>query len=147
MPVGSASARTGSGRRTRTLTALQVMSVLTLLSLAFQFATAGQLLTHRAVSVDVHGGGAIVLHVISGLTVVAAGLHWLKRAHDPVADRDRGTGVPAQLRTGRCRGRAHDVGPRPRGHGADRGCRLGRRVVVRPDRPPLTNRSGQTRSS
>lgn len=93
MPVGSASARTGSGRRTRTLTALQVMSVLTLLSLAFQFATAGQLLTHRAVSVDVHGGGAIVLHVISGLTVVAAGLHWLKRAHDPVADRDRGTGV------------------------------------------------------
>lgn len=82
MPVGSASARsgTGSGRRTRTLTALQVMSVLTLLSLAFQFVTAGELLTHRTVSPDVHGGGAIVLHVISGLTVVAAGLHWLKRA-------------------------------------------------------------------
>lgn len=85
MSVSSLRARSSvrSGQRTRTLTALQVMSVLTLLSLAFQFVTAGELLTHHAVSPDMHGGGAIVLHVITGVTMVVAGLHWRKRATIP----------------------------------------------------------------
>jgi hypothetical protein len=65
--------------RTATLTALQVTAVLTLLSVAFQFVTAGELLANHGGALDVHGGGAIALHVISGLTAIAAIMHWRRR--------------------------------------------------------------------
>lgn len=53
--------------------------MLSLVSLAFQFVTAGELVAHSGASPDVHGGGAIVLHVITGLTTLAAAMHWRKR--------------------------------------------------------------------
>jgi hypothetical protein len=55
--------------------ALQVAAVLTLLSLAFQYVTAGQLFPRDGPE-ELHAGGAIVLHVLSGLTAVAAVLLW-----------------------------------------------------------------------
>jgi hypothetical protein len=57
-----------------TLRALQVLAVLTLLSLAFQYVTAGQLFP-RGGPEEVHAAGAVALHVLSGLTAVAAFLH------------------------------------------------------------------------
>lgn len=68
-----------TGHRTRTLTVLQVLAVLSLLSLAFQFVTAGELVSHPNASPDIHGAGAIILHIITGLTTVAAAVHWRKR--------------------------------------------------------------------
>lgn len=68
--------------RTRTSALLQVTAVLTLLVLAFQFVTAGALVSHPGASPDIHGAGAIVLHLITALTTVAAALHWRKR-HTP----------------------------------------------------------------
>jgi hypothetical protein len=55
--------------------ALQVAAVLTLLSVGFQYVTAGQLFP-RGGPEELHAGGAIVLHVLSGLTAVAAVLLW-----------------------------------------------------------------------
>jgi hypothetical protein len=52
---------------------------LTLACLAFQFVTAGVLISRPGASADIHGGGAIVLHVLAGLTAVAAVVHWRKR--------------------------------------------------------------------
>jgi len=68
-----------TGQQTRTLVAFQVLAVFSVLSLAFQFVTAGELVAHRGASTDVHGAGAIILHVITGLTAIAAGLHWRAR--------------------------------------------------------------------
>ncbi len=65
-PTGSVSA--GS------LRALRVLAVLTVVSLAFQFVTAGQLFPEGGPE-EVHAGGAVALHVLSGLTAVAAFLH------------------------------------------------------------------------
>jgi hypothetical protein len=62
-----------------TLRALQVLAVLTLLSLAFQFVTAGQLFPQGGPE-EVHAGGAVALHVLSGLTAVAAVVHWRRSA-------------------------------------------------------------------
>jgi hypothetical protein len=62
--------------RDRTLhRALQVTAVLTVLSVAFQYVTAGQLFP-RGGPEELHAGGAIVLHVLSGLTAIAAVLLW-----------------------------------------------------------------------
>jgi hypothetical protein len=55
--------------------ALRAGAVLTLVSLAFQYVTAGQLFP-RGGPEELHAGGAIVLHVLSGLTAVAAVLLW-----------------------------------------------------------------------
>ncbi|QXG77618.1 hypothetical protein KUM42_09040 [Modestobacter sp. L9-4] len=55
--------------------ALQVAAMLTLLSVGFQYVTAGQLFP-RGGPEELHAGGAIVLHVLSGLTAVAAVLLW-----------------------------------------------------------------------
>jgi hypothetical protein len=57
------------------LRALRVSAVLTVLSLAFQFTTAGQLFPEGGPE-EVHAGGAVVLHVLSGLTALAAVLLW-----------------------------------------------------------------------
>lgn len=58
-----------------TLRALQVLAVLSVLSLAFQFVTAGQLFPDGGPE-EVHATGAIALHVLTGLTALAAGAHW-----------------------------------------------------------------------
>ncbi|MDQ4117989.1 MAG: hypothetical protein M3235_13655 [Actinomycetota bacterium] len=51
--------------------ALQATTTLVLLVLAWQFVTAGQMIPQGG-PVDLHAAGAIVLHVVSGLAVIAA---------------------------------------------------------------------------
>jgi hypothetical protein len=58
---------------------LQAGAVLTLVSLAFQYVTAGQLFP-RGGPEELHAGGAIVLHVLSGLTALAAVMLWRRGA-------------------------------------------------------------------
>lgn len=65
-----------------TLRALQISAVLAVLSLAWQFVTAGQLFP-KGGSVELHSAGAIVLHVLTGVVTIAAGLHW-RRTSGPV---------------------------------------------------------------
>ncbi|MDL5156120.1 hypothetical protein [Actinomycetospora termitidis] len=60
------------------LRAVQVTAVLSVLNLAVQFLTAGQMFP-RGGPVDVHAAGAIVLHVVTGLLTIAAVLYG--RAH------------------------------------------------------------------
>ncbi|GAA4881946.1 hypothetical protein [Actinomycetospora straminea] len=66
--------------RTRTapavLTALRVLAVLTVVVLAWQFLTAGSLVGPGGAegAEALHATGAIVLHVVSGLTMIAAAL-------------------------------------------------------------------------
>jgi hypothetical protein len=62
--------------------ALKVTSVLAVLAVAFQFVTAGQLFP-RGGPEEVHAGGAIALHLFSGLAAVTAVLLW-QRACAPV---------------------------------------------------------------
>lgn len=70
---------TSSGRPTTAgtplLRALQVFAGLAVVNVLVQFLTAGQLLSSGA-SKQLHGTGAIVLHVISGLAAIAAVLLW-----------------------------------------------------------------------
>jgi hypothetical protein len=54
---------------------LQVAAVLTVLSVAFQYVTAGQLFPNGGPE-SLHANGAIALHVLSGLTAIAAVLLW-----------------------------------------------------------------------
>ncbi|PVZ09958.1 hypothetical protein [Actinomycetospora cinnamomea] len=60
------------------VTALRVLSVLTVVALLFQFLTAGGLVGQSGGggALAAHATGAIVLHVLSGLTMVAAALAW-----------------------------------------------------------------------
>ena len=67
---------------TTLLRAFQVLAALTVLSVLYQFVTAGQLVTGNA-PVDPHGLGALVLHVLSGLTAVTAVLLWRKGSATP----------------------------------------------------------------
>lgn len=53
----------------------QLFSVLTAASVLFQFITAGQLFPDGGPE-EIHAGGAIVLHVVSGLAVIAAFILW-----------------------------------------------------------------------
>lgn len=55
----------------------QVFSILTALLVLSQFITAGQLFPEGGPE-EVHAAGAIVLHVVSGLSVVAAFVLWRK---------------------------------------------------------------------
>jgi len=57
------------------LRAFQATAALTVASLAFQFVTAGELFP-RGGPEELHAGGAIVLHVVSGLAAVTAVLLW-----------------------------------------------------------------------
>jgi hypothetical protein len=66
----------------RLLQALRVAAVLTVLSVGFQFVTAGRLFPDGGPE-QVHAAGAVVLHVLSGLTAIAAVLLW-RRAGAPV---------------------------------------------------------------
>jgi hypothetical protein len=62
-----------------TLGTLRILSVLAVLNLLWQFISAGEILAgghHDEAWVDPHGVGAIVLHVLTGLTALAAGAYW-----------------------------------------------------------------------
>jgi hypothetical protein len=62
-----------------TLRALRILSVLAMVNLVWQFVSAGQILAggrHHEPWVTPHGIGAIILHVLTGLTALAAGAHW-----------------------------------------------------------------------
>jgi hypothetical protein len=74
MPNIESVGRTGAGSGART--ALRVTAVLSTLELLFQGATAGQIFSGSAAAVSVHGGGAIVFHVLSALMLIAAALLW-----------------------------------------------------------------------
>ncbi|MHC1562968.1 hypothetical protein ACR9E3_28750 [Actinomycetospora sp. C-140] len=60
------------------VTALRVLSVLTVVVLLWQFVTAGSLLGPQGseAAEGLHATGAIVLHVVSGLAMIAAALVW-----------------------------------------------------------------------
>ena len=68
------SGKAGAGSRARI--ALQVTAALCTLGVLFQGATAGQILGGSAGAESVHGGGAIVFHVLSALMLIAAALLW-----------------------------------------------------------------------
>jgi len=59
-----------------TLTAVRVAAVLTLLSILYQFISAGQLLSGHKMAQSLHGDGAIALHVITGFTAITLLIHW-----------------------------------------------------------------------
>ena len=59
----------------RLVQGLRVTAVLTVLNLAYQFITAGQLLSGAAPE-WLHAGGALTLHLFSGLAAIATVLLW-----------------------------------------------------------------------
>ena len=58
-----------------TIRAVQAGAVLSVVVLLWQFATAGQMLSHHDGARDGHAAGAIALHVAGLLLVVATALH------------------------------------------------------------------------
>jgi hypothetical protein len=60
------------------LTTVRVLAVLTVVNLLWQFVTAGQLFP-RGGPAELHSAGALVLHVLSGLTAIAALAYWRLR--------------------------------------------------------------------
>jgi len=71
----TASTRTASGRSaapTGVLRLFQGAAVLSVLVVVLQFLSAGQLLSGTSGAEGVHAGGAVALHVVQGLAVVAA---------------------------------------------------------------------------
>ena len=78
MTRSTAAPATAAGSRASTaLTALRVLAALSTAELLYQFATAGQILMRSEEAVEWHGGGAIALHVLTGLLTVAA--FWYRR--------------------------------------------------------------------
>ncbi|MGH3504964.1 MAG: hypothetical protein ACRDQA_29320 [Nocardioidaceae bacterium] len=73
----------GSAPATATLRALQATAVVSVLALIYQFITAGQILSDNKPALDLHGAGAIAVHVLFGLTLLAATAHWRLR-HAPL---------------------------------------------------------------
>ena len=63
-----------TARSAGTIQAVQVAAVLSVLSLLWQSLSAGRLLS-RSDALDAHGTGAIVLHVVAALLVVATAAH------------------------------------------------------------------------
>jgi hypothetical protein len=66
----------------RLVQGLRVGASLTLVSLAFQYLTAGQLFPQGGPE-QLHAGGAIALHLLSGLTALAAVLLWRRGGAPP----------------------------------------------------------------
>ncbi|NMO88532.1 hypothetical protein [Actinomycetospora sp. TBRC 11914] len=66
---------------TPALRAVQALAVLTVLELAWQFATAGEMVgrSHSRGAHELHSAGAIVLHVLTGLLTIAAVAYWRGR--------------------------------------------------------------------
>ena len=60
------------------LTAVRVLAALTVVNLLWQFVTAGELFP-RGGPEELHSAGAIVLHVLSGLTAIAGLAYWRLR--------------------------------------------------------------------
>lgn len=81
-PVANRRAR-GPAPKPATLRVLQITAVVSVLALIYQFVTAGQVLAHTPAALALHGDGAIAIHIIFGLTMVAAIIHWRLR-HGPV---------------------------------------------------------------
>ena len=69
--------RTASGN----LQMLRIAALASVLALLWQFVTAGQLVTGNDIT-GLHGVGAAALHVTTGLTAVAAFLHWRRTRAD-----------------------------------------------------------------
>jgi uncharacterized membrane protein len=69
------SSSTSGGASTPWLRAFQAFAALAVLTVLYQFVTAGQLLPQGGPG-QAHAGGAIVLHVFSGLAAVAAVVLW-----------------------------------------------------------------------
>ncbi|WP_150461526.1 hypothetical protein [Nesterenkonia ebinurensis] len=68
-----------------TLLCARIAAVLTLVSLAVLFASAG-LLVQDARGLDFHGAGALAIHVFSGVLASALGVHaWVTRSGIPTA--------------------------------------------------------------
>ncbi len=73
--------RTASGS---TLQLLRIAALASLAALLWQFVTAGQLVSGENITV-LHAIGAVALHVTTGLTLLAAFLHWRRsRSDQPV---------------------------------------------------------------
>ncbi|MGH3671366.1 MAG: hypothetical protein ACRDSH_12135, partial [Pseudonocardiaceae bacterium] len=60
----------------KSLTCLRVLSLLSVLNILFQGATAGRILMGNGGALGLHEAGAIALHILTGLTMIAAGQHW-----------------------------------------------------------------------
>jgi hypothetical protein len=73
--------RAGRGTASGPLIAVRITAVLSVAVLACQFVTAGQLFP-RGGPLALHGGGAIVLHVVTGLLAISAIL-WARAARGP----------------------------------------------------------------
>ena len=58
------------------LIALRTLALLATLNVLCQGLTAGELLMHSHAARELHETGAIVLHVLTGLTMVAAAIYW-----------------------------------------------------------------------
>jgi hypothetical protein len=73
---------TTSSRATGVLRAFQVLAVLTVVELLVQYVTAGGIIgpAHSHEARELHETGAVVLHVLSGLTTIAAVVLWRLRA-------------------------------------------------------------------
>jgi hypothetical protein len=71
----AASSSTARGASTAWLRAFRAFAALAVLTVLYQFVTAGQLLPQGGPG-QAHAGGAIVLHVFSGLAAVAAVVLW-----------------------------------------------------------------------
>jgi uncharacterized membrane protein len=77
----SGTARTGSDS---TLQLLRIAALASVVALLWQFVTAGQIVTGNDIT-TLHAIGAGALHVTTGVTLVAAFLHWRRtRADQPV---------------------------------------------------------------
>jgi len=64
-----------------TLQVLRIAALASVLALLWQFVTAGQLVSGNDLK-GMHGVGAAALHVTTGVTVVAAFLHWRRTRSD-----------------------------------------------------------------
>lgn len=60
------------------LTLVRIAALLSTLNLLYQGGTAGEILMHNDQARELHAAGAVVLHVLTGLTLVAAALLWLR---------------------------------------------------------------------
>jgi uncharacterized membrane protein len=78
MTQTAATARSTTSKGIGVLRAFQVLAALTVLELLVQYVTAGQLIgpAHDHAARELHETGAVVLHVLSGLTTLAAITLW-----------------------------------------------------------------------
>jgi hypothetical protein len=60
---------------------LRIAALASVLALLWQFVTAGQIVSGNDLK-GLHGAGAAALHVTTGVTVVAAFLHWRRTRSD-----------------------------------------------------------------